>query len=105
MPIKMKNLIKISLINLAILFIVSCKPNKENSNEFTITKIQSEKDGQTLFLKNDKGEIYTTIISFPNGNFIEVHEGDIITMDIQDTLKMNPPAFISKNLQIISSKE
>lgn len=88
----------------AFLLLIACHTQNNTSTVYTITKIQPEKDGQTLFLKTDQGAVYTTIISIPNGNFIKVHEGDKITMDIQDTLKMNPPAFISKNIKILEAK-
>ena len=95
---------KIRCASLILLVFMACQTQNNTAPVYTITKIQAEKDGQTLFLKNDEGAVYTTIISIPNGNFIKVHEGDRITMDIQDTLKMNPPAFISKNIQILEKE-
>lgn len=90
---------------IAFIFLISCNTPKTFPNAYTITKIQPEKDGQTLFLKNDKGDVYTTIISIPNGNFIKLEEGNVITFDVQDTLKMDPPALISKNIKIVSKQE
>lgn len=90
---------------LVFILLIACSTQKNYPNAYTITKIQAEKDGQTLFLKNDNGEVYTTIISMPNGNFIKVQEGNIITFDVQDTLKMDPPALVSKNIKIVSGKE
>lgn len=84
--------------------LIACNTQKNYPNAYTITKIQAEKDGQTLFLKNDKGEVYITIISIPNGNFIKVQEGNVITFEVQDTLKMDPPALVSKNIKIVDGK-
>lgn len=92
-----------SLIVLTLL--ICCNTSKTFPNAYTITKIQPEKDGQTLFLKNEKGDVYTTIISIPNGNFIKLEEGNVITFDVQDTLKMDPPALVSKNIKIVSQQE
>ena len=72
---------------------------------FLITKVQPEKDGQTLFLENDKGEVFTTIISIPNGNFVEVNEGDKISLGIKEIMKMNPPAIVSKDIKVLTSIE
>jgi len=99
---KMKNL---TLFLTIIITLISCN-SKENISEFLITKIKPEKDGQTLFLKNDKGETYTTVISIPNGNFIKVSEGDKINIEIKDRLeKMNPPLIISKKIEIVKKAE
>lgn len=84
----------------ALIIMISCTTQKQHS-EFLITKIRAEKDGQTLFLENDKGKVYTTIISFANGNFIEVNQGDKISLEIKDIIKMKPPAIISKNIRIV----
>ena len=92
-----------SLIAFALL--IACNTKKNYTNSYTITKIQPEKDGQTLFLKNEKGDVYTTIISIPNGNFIKLEEGNVITFDVQDTIKMDPPALVSKNIKIVSEQE
>lgn len=92
-----------SLIAFALL--IACNTQKNYPNSYTITKIQPEKDGQTLFLKNEKGDVYTTIISIPNGNFIKLEEGNVITFDVQDTIKMDPPALVSKNIKIVSEQE
>ena len=92
-----------SLIVLTLL--ICCNTSKTFPNAYTITKIQPEKDGQTLFLKNEKGDVYTTIISIPNGNFIKLEEGNVITFDVQDTLKMDPLALVSKNIKIVSQQE
>lgn len=92
---------KLTLILTAVLIFFSCS-TKENFSKFLITKIKPEKDGQTLFLKNDNGENFTTVISIPNGNFIEVNEGDKIRLEIKETLdKMNPPIILSKNIKVI----
>lgn len=84
----------------ALLLILTSCASKQNS-EFLIMKIRPEKDGKTLFLENNKGEVFTTIISIPNGNFIEVNQGDRISLEIKEIIKMNPPAIVSKNIQIV----
>ena len=86
---------------LVLTLLIACNTQKNYPNAYTITKIQAEKDGQPLFLKNDKGDLYTTIISIPNGNYIKVQEGNVITFDVQDTLQMEPPALVSKNIKIV----
>ncbi len=93
----------VSLIVFTLL--ISCNTPKTFPNAYTITKIQPEKDGQTLYLKNDKDDVYTTIISIPNGNFIKLEEGNVITFDVQGTIKMNPPALVSKNIKVVSEQK
>lgn len=85
-----------------LILLLSCNPKKTDTPSFTITKIKNEKDGKTLFLKNENEEVYTTVISIPNGNFVDVKEGDVISLKIEDTLQMTPPALISKEIKIIN---
>ncbi len=92
-----KNLIVFLFI---VIFTIGCSI-KEKRLEFLITKIEQEKDGQMLFLKNDKNEVFTTIISIPNGNYIEVDQGNKIALEIIEVIKMKPPIIISKNIQLI----
>lgn len=90
------------LTTVILIFLLSCNPKKTDIPSFTITKIKNEKDGKTLFLKNENEEVYTTVISIPNGNFVNVKEGDLISFKIEDTLQMTPPALISKEIKIIN---
>lgn len=83
------------------LFLGACHPSKETDDIFTITKIQQEKDGQTLFLKGKGGEVYTTVISIPNGNFIEVKQGDQVKLEIEEILETDPPIIISKSISLV----
>ncbi|WP_459212422.1 hypothetical protein [Aquimarina rhabdastrellae] len=92
-----KNLIVFLFI---VIFTIGCSI-KEKRLEFLITKIEQEKDGQMLFLKNDKNEVFTTIISIPNGNYIEVDQGNKIALEIIEVIKMKPPIIISKNIQLL----
>lgn len=53
----MKLLFKLLLVVIALNVFVSCgSSSKEATTTYTITKIQGEKDGQTLFLKDNQGE-------------------------------------------------
>ncbi len=80
---------------------MGCTAVKKESNMFTISKIQQEKDGQTLFLKDNDNKVYTTIISIPNGNFIKVNEGDNIRIKIKEILDTDPPIIVSKHIEIL----
>lgn len=91
---------KLTLFFALLIFLIGCI-DTEKSSEFLITKIQNEKDEQTLFLENDKGEIFTSIISIPNGNFIEVKEGNRISLEIKEIINMKPPAIVSKNIRVV----
>ncbi len=95
---------KLILFFILSILLIGCATTK-TSSEFLITKIQSEKDGQTLFLKNDKGQVYTTIISPANGNFVNVNQGDKISLDIKEIMEMEPPAIISKNIRIVEKSK
>lgn len=80
---------------------MSCNTVKKENNVFTISKIQQEKDGKTLFLKDDENKIYTTIISIPNGNYIKVNEGDKIKIDITEILDTDPAIIISNRIEVL----
>lgn len=84
-----------------LVFILGCNSAKTENNIFTVSKIQQEKDGQTLFLKDSKNKVYTTVISIPNGNFIKVNEGDRIRIEIKEILETNPLIIISKKIKVL----
>lgn len=86
------------------LFLGACEAPKDSKDIFTITKVQPEKDGQTLFLKGKEGEVYTTVISIPNGNFIKVKEGDQVKLEIEEILDTDPPIIISKTIALIPNE-
>lgn len=100
------------LLALIIFAVYSCSTTqksatlKKNSRmEFTVTKIQNEMDGQTLFLKDDNGNKYTTVISIPNGNFVEVKKGNRISLIVKDLIKMKPIAIVSRDIKILNPIE
>ena len=74
---------------------LACKAMKETNN-YTITKIEQGKDGQTLYLKDSKNNMYTTVISIPNGNFVKVEAGNKIKLEIVKMIDTDPPIIESK---------
>ncbi len=92
---------KTSLTIVILTLLMSCNAIKKENKVFTISRIQQEKDGQTLFLKDNDNKIYTTVISIPNGNFIKVNEGDNIRIDIKEILDTDPPIILSKHIEIL----
>jgi hypothetical protein len=87
---------------------MSCKSNKARTVEtdkkmtFWVLNIQNEMDGQTLTLKNEKGEKFTTIISPANGNYIELKKGDKISALVTSYLKNTEPLqLVTKNIKMI----
>lgn len=100
------------LLILALFVVSACSATQENATinknsrmEFIVTKIQNEMDGQTLFLKDDNGNKFTTIISIPNGNFVEVKKGDRISLIVKDTIKIKPIAIVSKDIKVLNPIE
>ena len=104
-------MMKITIISLLLTLLIGCSTTKSNSiaiqknviMEFTVTKIQNEMDGQTIFLKNDKKEKYKTIISPANGNFVELNVGDKISIKVESTIKSTPTQLISKNIRVMNN--
>lgn len=94
------------------LLIMGCSTSKSNSKtsnnesrmEFTVTKIQNKKDGQTIFMDNNKGGQYITIISPANGNWIELNVGDKISLTAREIMESNPTQFISKDIKVLGSE-
>lgn len=107
--LKMRQTTFISLLFSLALLIASCNTPKagdseegQNSRmEFTVTKIQNEKDGQSIFMQDDKGGQYTTIISIPNGNWIDLTVGDRISLVATEILESHPAQIISKDIKVI----
>lgn len=92
---------KLLFSTLIIIVFMACKAPKNTIDTYRVTKIQIEKDGKTLFIKNRKGDIYSTVISLANGNYIDVNMGDVITLEVKEILDMTPPAIISKNIKVV----
>ncbi len=96
-------------ILLVCLIFMGCLPSKNTSTigtndlemKLTITKIRNEKDGQTLFMSDDKGGDFITVISFANGNWVEVDKGDIIILEAVEILESDPAQIISKNIRVV----
>jgi hypothetical protein len=78
--------------------------NKIERMEFTVSKIQNEMDGQIIFLEDDKGQTFTTIISIPNGNFVELKQGDRVSLIAEEIMEMDPPQIISKKIKVLNKK-
>lgn len=96
------------LITLLITSCNSSKSNNESSNDSTqmeliITKIQNEKDGQTIFMKDDKGGRYTTIISPANGNWVELNVGDRISLEAEEIMESDSAQIISRDIKVLSN--
>lgn len=99
------------ILSVIILAFNSCGSQKDKTKtidnsgrmEFTITKIQNEKDGQTLFLKDDKGGQFTTVISIPNGNYVEVEKGNRISLVAKEILEMHPAIIISEDIKVLDN--
>ena len=103
----MKRITRI-LIILALLTIYSCnttpknKTNSSNRLEFTVSKIQNEKDGQTVFLKDDKNVVYTTIISPANDNFVDLEVGNRISLIAKKIMENDPAQIISTDIKVLN---
>jgi hypothetical protein len=69
--------------------------------ELIVTKIQNEMDGQTLFLEDDKGGQFTTIISPANGNWIDLTIGNRISLVAEEIMESHPAQIISKDIKIL----
>lgn len=98
------NLIPLYLLILTFLACGSSQNNSSKVNstmEFTVTKIRSEKDGETLFLNDHKGVPFTTIISIPNGNYIALNEGDKISLKAVAIMESHPAQIISTDVKLI----
>lgn len=96
----MKKLVLIGLCLVAF----SCTGPKNSGDRFTVMRIEAGKDGQTLYLKDAEGDEFTTVISIPNGNFTEVHEGDSVQLDIVEVLDTDPVILISRSVEIIGKE-
>jgi len=85
----------------------SCNTVKHNysalrKSEFLVIHSKDESDGQSITLRSYNDNIYTTVLSIPNGNWVELQVGDVISLEIEDTIEMNPPHIISKNIKVLS---
>lgn len=100
---------KILIIVITSLLFISCNSLKHtsvylNTNEYLIIHTKDEIDGQTVTVKDYNNKIYTTVISIANGNWVDLKVGDIISLEIEDIIKINPVHLISKNIKVISKK-
>lgn len=92
-----------------LLLVMACNTSKNGAQtgdkavqmELTVSKIQDEKDGQTIFLEDDRGEKYTTIISPANGNWVELSEGDKISLVATEIMESYPAQIISKDIKVM----
>ncbi|PIE78288.1 MAG: hypothetical protein CSA15_08575 [Candidatus Delongbacteria bacterium] len=79
--------------------------NDKNRMKFIVSKIQNEIDGQTVFLKDDKGRNYTTIISIPNGNYIDLKVGNRISLIAKEIIGSAPAQIISEDIKVLNKIE
>lgn len=78
--------------------------DKNSRMEFTVTKIQNEKDGQTLFMEDNNGGKFITIISPANGNFVELKVGDKISLVAEEIMESDPAQIISKDIKVLGGE-
>lgn len=78
--------------------------DKDSRMELTVTKIQNEKDGQTLFLEDEKGGRFITIISPANGNFVELKLGDKVSLVAEEIMESDPAQIISKDIKVLGGE-
>lgn len=97
---RMKKMILIGLCSI----VFSCNGPKDSGDGFTVTRIEAGKDGQTLYLRDAEGDEYTTVISIPNGNFVEVHEGDSVRLDIAEILDTDPVILVSRSVEVLGKE-
>lgn len=100
---------KILIPTITSLLFISCNSFKQtsaylNTNEYLVIHTKDEIDGQTVTVKDYNNKTHTTVISIPNGNWVDLKVGDIISLEIEDTIKINPVHLISKNIKVISKK-
>jgi len=81
--------------------LLGCNPSSGSRETYYISKISQEKDGKTLYLKDQNNNDFTTVISIPNGNYIEVNEGDTISVEIESIIETYPRIIISKNIKVL----
>jgi uncharacterized OB-fold protein len=87
---------------IALLMVTSCNSPKETKDVYAITRIQQEKDGKMLFLEDANGTEYTTVISIPNGNYVDVKVGDKVKLEINEVLEdMEPILIISRSVEVL----
>lgn len=87
-----------------VLMAISCNPSKNIGTYFKVSRVEPGKDGQTLYLTDGDGKQYTTVISIPNGNFTEVHQGDTVKLDITEVLDTEPTILITKSVEVLDMK-
>ncbi len=81
----MKNLKKISLLFILMVFVVSCACMKDkNTVSGKVESIESGKDGYTAKITTDKKEVYFATISIVNvggpQNYKQLKEGEEVTL-------------------------
>jgi uncharacterized OB-fold protein len=90
------------ILTFVLLCSVACNAPKETEDVYSITGVQQEKDGKTLFLEDATGTEYSTVISIPNGNYVEVKVGDRVKLEINEVLEdMEPILIISRSVEVL----
>ncbi|WP_418502026.1 hypothetical protein [Flagellimonas sp.] len=90
------------ILTFVLLCAVACNAPKETEEIYSITGIRQEKDGKTLFLEDANGTEYTTVISIPNGNYVDVKVGDRVKLEINEVLEdMEPILIISRSVKVL----
>lgn len=89
------------ILMLLFILVIPCN-NPSKDTVFSITKIEQGKDGKTLFLVDSEGTEYTTVISIPNGNYVEVEVGDRLKLEIKEILgDMEPIIVLSRTVEVL----
>lgn len=85
---------------IALFLVLSCNTPNDKGLIFSITKIEQGKDGKTLFLEDSEGTLYTTVVSIPNGNYIDVEVGDKVRLEIKEIVEnMDPIILITRSIE------
>ena len=96
---------------LVILLSVGCNTANNDKNkvskqrlEFSVTEVHKQKNGLVIFMVDENEEKFITAVSVADGNFIELSEGDKISLIAESFSESNPVQITSKDIKIIKSE-
>lgn len=69
-----------------------------SDNTYTVLNVKPEMDGATVTLSDSKGGKYQTVISIPNGNWIDLEKGDEVLVTYEEFLEMDPALMIGSKI-------
>lgn len=94
-------MIRIKIVCLLLVLVISCA-SPSAAPVFSITRIEQGKDGKTLVLTDADGTVYTTVVSIPKGNYVDVEVGDRVQLEINEILEdMNPIVIIATSVKVL----